>query len=325
MNSLTGQSKRQSKNLTQGRKAVFWNFARQDMLSAFITNASTRLDTSDLPMWRSAGLKMTEVGFLCPSNPLHPKYASESAMADDMISNALIWLLMKLVNFIAAGDDLPDTISPLGLGIRQQKLLEYWNGLDEQLSIWYEGLPETFHATAVRSADTGRTMEEKWFPRPMCASTMQSYHFARIQLLHNKPHLSTASPFTARQSERRPHSFPGTSLAARHASYASILQQSHTHAKEIVAIALGRSDEGARIHSVQPLWTAGLVLGGSADDAGAVDEETEGWRRSVVSQLRGIERDMGWASEYRVRSLLELWDLPDDWEMETEASVLTLI
>lgn len=306
-----------SRGLSQGRKAVFWNFARQDMLSAFINNTSTRLDTSDLPMWRSAGLQLTPEGYICPSDPQHPQYSKEKAMPDDIVSNALIWLLMKLVNFIAAGDDLPPAMSPLGHGVRQRELLEYWDGMDEQLRIWYEGLTESFHATAVRRTDVTGSIEEKWFPRPMCASTMQSYHFARIQLLHNKPHMSTAGPISARHASLAgPHTSAGTSLAARHASYASILQQSRTHAKEIVAIGLGRSDEGTRIHSVQPLWTAGLVLGISDDDE--VSEETETWRRSILSQLRGIERDMGWASEYRVQSLLELWHLPSNWGLETE-------
>ncbi|KAK4547110.1 hypothetical protein LTR36_001331 [Oleoguttula mirabilis] len=305
------------RGLSQGRKAVFWNFVRQDMLSAFINNTSTRLDTSDLPMWRSAGLKLTPEGYICPSDPQHPRYSKDNAMPDDIISNALIWLLMKLVNFIAAGDDLPEAVSPLGLGVRQRELLEYWEGMDEQLRVWYEGLPESFHATAVRRADVKGRAEQKWFPRPMCASTMQSYHFARIQLLHNKPHLSTAGPFSARAATPAgPHASPGTSLAARHASYASILQHSRTHAKEIVAIGLGRSDEGTRIHSVQPLWTAGLVLGISEDEEDS--EETVAWRRSIVSQLRGIERDMGWASEYRVQSLLELWDLPLAWGLGAE-------
>jgi len=313
---LTGGSTH-SKGLSRGRKAVFWNFARQDMLSAFINNTSTRLDTSDLPMWRSAGLKMTLEGFVCPSNPQHPDYVAENAMSEDTISNALIWLIMKLVNFIAAGDDLPDSMSPLGLGVRQRELLEYWDGLDEQLRVWYEGLPESFHAPVQHVVEMESVTKEKWFPRPMCAGAMQSYHFARIQLLHNKPHLTTATPFSTRQSALGLHASPGTSLAARHASYASILQQSRMHAEEIVAIGLGRSDEGTRIHSVQPLWTAGLVLG-VVDDDGEVSERTEQWRRTIISQLRGIERDMGWASEYRVQSLLDLWDLPNDWGAEDD-------
>ena len=299
--------------LSKGRKAVFWNFARQDMLSAFINNTSTRLDTADLTMWRSVGLKITSEGYVCPSNPLHPDFRSENAMPEDGVSNAFIWLSAKLVNFIAAGDGLPEAMSPLGLGVRQRELLEYWEGLDAQFTAWYDGLPDSFGATAVRVSDVELGIGESWYPRPMCASTMQWWHFARIQLLHNKPHLTTANP-VSRDLLTLGSAAGGTSLAARHASYTSILQQSCEHAKEIVSIGLGRSDEGTRIHSVQPLWTAGLVIGARED--GQVSKETLMWKRSIVSQLRGIERDMGWASEYRVRSLLELWKLPADWGLE---------
>lgn len=62
-----------------------------------------------------------------------------------MIANALVWLIMKLVNFIAAGDDFPHE---LGLGIRQKQLLDYWEGLEKQLDVWYEGLPDSFHPTS---------------------------------------------------------------------------------------------------------------------------------------------------------------------------------
>lgn len=295
------------RGLNPNRRAVFWNFARQDMLSAFINNTSTRLDTSDLGMWRSAGLKLTEEGFVCPSNRTHLKYVAENAMAEDIISNALIWLLSKLVNFIAAGDDVPEMLSPFGLGVRQRELLEYWEGLERQLSVWHDGLPDSFRVAATWTPETDLlSIPERWFPCPMCASTMQNYHFARIQLLHNKPHVTTG--------------LPTCGLAARHASYASILQQSRVHATEIVAIGLGRSDEGMRIHSVQPLWTAGLVLGNADGEDGLVKPETEMWRRSVVKQLRGIERDMGWASEYRVLGLLQLWGLPADWGGEEEVA-----
>ncbi|KAF2173342.1 hypothetical protein M409DRAFT_62867 [Zasmidium cellare ATCC 36951] len=298
------------RHLSQERRSVFWNYTRQDMLSAFINHTSTRLDTGDLSMWCSAGLKLTQEGFVSPSNPKHSQYAVEQAMGDDMISNALIWLVMKVVNFIAAGDDLPDGITPLGLGVRQRELLDYWESMEEQLRVWHEGLPDSFHATASIPSDR-ECGTEKWFPRHMCGSTMQWYHLARVQLLNNKPQLSTATPAQSLLGAGT----PGTSLAARYASYSSILHQSRFHAKEIVAISLGRSDESSRIHAVQPLWTAGLVLGNDddPDELGHVSAETGGWRRTIVELLRGIERDMGWASEYRVQSLLELWGLPSDW------------
>ena len=312
--SLDYGSEMPRQGLSKGRRAVFWCFARQDMLSAFINITSTRLETSDLAMWRSAGLKLTSEGFVCPSKPQHPDYKPENAMEDDLICNAFIWLLDKLVNFIAEGDDVPDSISPLGLGVRQRELLEYWESIDAQLKAWYDGLPDSFQATAVSQPESEMLgIEEKWYPRRMCASTMQWWHFARIQLLHNKPHLTTATP-SARSHLPLGLASGGTSLASRHASYASILQQSREHAKEIVAIHLGRSDEGVRIHGLQPLWTAGLVLGGSEDRQ--VNDETEMWRWSILRQLRGIERDMGWATDDRVRSLLELWRLSNDYGVE---------
>ncbi|KAM0717147.1 hypothetical protein Q7P37_006999 [Cladosporium fusiforme] len=312
---------------SKGRTAVFWNFARQDMLSAFINNTSTRLDTSDLTVWASAGLNLNSQGFICPSNPSHPAYDPAAAMSDDTIANALIWLTMKLVNFIAAGDEMPQSI----LGVRQHSLLAYWHEMEQQFRSWYEGLPPSFRAISIGAADDttndSHCQSERWFPRPLCASAMQTYHFARVQLLLNKPHISTGSPFSpgpkASNLDHRSTStdasfagsMPGSSLAARHASYALILKQSRFHAREIVAISRGwaRDDEACRIHSVQPLWTAGLVLGGSGgegnsgDGEGEVDDETRLWRREIVALLRGVEADMGWAADYRVRNLEGVW------------------
>ena len=95
-------------------------------------------------MWRSAGINISESGYIVPSNnPSH-----DEPMKDDMISNALVWLVMKLVNYIAAGDDVPTHMSPLGLGIRQKQLLEYWEGLDLQLTVWNNGLPDGFRPSA---------------------------------------------------------------------------------------------------------------------------------------------------------------------------------
>ncbi|KAM3415409.1 hypothetical protein BST61_g8935 [Cercospora zeina] len=292
------------RGLSLGRRAVFWNFARQDMLSAFINNTCTRSDTTDTTMWRSAGLNLTLDGFVVPSHPRHQDYDEDVAMGDDMISNALIWLLMKLVNFIAASDEAPEGISPLDLDTRHRELLNHWHDLNMQLTVWIDGLPDGFQATAVHVCDN-EWDTEKWFPRAMCASTMQWYHFARIQLLHNRPNVSTTSPAVP---ACRSAVAPGSSLTSQHGSYANIISQCRDHAKEVVAIANGRADEGTRVHSVQPLWTAGLVLGRNVDP-GPISNQCQAWRRTIVNLLRGIEYDMGWAAEYRVQGLMDLWAL----------------
>lgn len=45
---------------------------------------------------------------------------------------------------------------------------------------------------------------------------------------------------------------------------------------------------------------------------GEVSVEYEARRTTVLQLLRGIERDMGWAAEYRVRGLMELWGIDPD-------------
>ncbi|KAF2483912.1 hypothetical protein BDY17DRAFT_249552 [Neohortaea acidophila] len=302
--------------LSKGRRGVFWCFVRQDMLSAFINNTHTRVDTSDLAAWRSAGLKIAPDGFVYPSNPSHADYIAENAMADDMICNAFIWLLAKLVNFLVTPHSVTNQPSLIGPQTKRQNLFtETWEELDAQLQTWYDSLPDSFVASAIRQPENENRIEEKWFPKSMCASTMQWWHFARIQMLHNKPYVAPAPISSSDKSHLLGAATPGMNLAQQHANYASITRQCHEHAKEIVAIGLGRSDEGARVHSVQPLWTAGLVLG-MHDEKAEFGPQIDMWRRSIIEQLRGIETDTGWASEYRVHSLLELWGLPAYWQLE---------
>ncbi|THW34291.1 hypothetical protein D6D17_04250 [Aureobasidium pullulans] len=301
---------------TKGRRAVFWNICRQEMLNAFINNTSTRLDTTDLSMWRSAGLHISQAGYILPSNDS----AVHEPMTDDMISNALIWLMMKLVNFISAGDEFPHE---MGLGVRQIALLEYWEGLEQQLDVWFEGLPHSFRPSATEWPDKSNNdvrsatkVPRKWFARPMCASTMQSFHFAKIQLLLNKPHESTGTTHIKSSST---HSKGNTwSLAQRHASYASILRQSRKHAEEIVSIGLGLTNDSARIHSVQPLYTAGQVLGmresntrSAQTEEGHSPDEVDAMRGCILNLLQNIQRETGWATEYRMQQLLEEWGLPN--------------
>ncbi|KAI5207736.1 hypothetical protein E4T39_01813 [Aureobasidium subglaciale] len=269
---------------TKGRRAVFWNICRQEMLNAFINNTNTRLDTEDYEMWRSAGLHISQAGLVLPSNDP----AVQEPMADDMISNSLIWLMMKLVNFISAGDEFPHE---MGLGVRQRALLEYWEGLERQLDKWFEGLPHSFRPSATEWPD-------------------------KSNLLLNKPHESTGiKHIKPSGTNSRGNTW---SLAQRHASYASILRQSRKHAEEIVSIGLGLKNDSARIHSVQPLYTAGQVLGmwesnlkTTQVDEGNAPDEVDAMRGCVLNLLQSIQRETGWATEYRMQQLLEEWGLPN--------------
>lgn len=233
-----------------------------------------------------------EQGFIMPSNMAASSYLEEgdATMREDLVCNALVWLMAKLVNFMAAGDEIA---SPSGVswgGVSQRTLLEYWFSLRKQLQVWYDGLPPTFQPSArvtpshtpgqSPAKENAAMFSEVWYSIPMCAATMQTYHMSQILLFMNKPHESTQGRST---------------LVARMNSYQSVLATCQKHSREIVGISLARSDEAVRIHSVQPLFTAGQCLSDPRE------------RQVVLDLLRDIESDIGWATEYRVRQLFEQW------------------
>ncbi|TKA67000.1 hypothetical protein B0A49_06979 [Cryomyces minteri] len=239
--------------ISKARKATFWNIARQDMLAAFINNSHTRLNPEELSLWKEAGLMIDDQGYIVLSNTTESRLPEgESVMREDMISNALIWLVSKLVNYMAAGDQLPPEFAPFG----------------NQFQVWFDGLPLPFKPVAIISPTNDSNDIEA------------EARLAEIQLLHNKPHESTQGP---------------SSVYARHNSYASVVADAKAHSRRILAIALGRPEASVRIHSVQPLYAAGHCL----DDPGE--------RRLILRLLRDIEADTGWATEYRVKQLLEQW------------------
>ncbi|KAL8852495.1 MAG: hypothetical protein Q9221_002619 [Calogaya cf. arnoldii] len=84
---------------SQARKAIFWNFARQDLFAAFIYECRTRLDTDDISMWKDAGLLLDEHDQVVPSNTADVDLPEEEFMREDMSGNALIWLVSKMPSY----------------------------------------------------------------------------------------------------------------------------------------------------------------------------------------------------------------------------------
>lgn len=62
-------------------------------------------------------------------------------------------------------------------------------------------------------------------------------------------------------------------------------------------IALSRQTSSVRVHQTQPLFVAG---------------QRPAQRHVVLKLLRGVEIDLGWATENRVQQLLE--DCDGDWD-----------
>ncbi|KZM19632.1 uncharacterized protein EKO05_0004372 [Ascochyta rabiei] len=274
--------------ISKARRSTFWNIARQDMFAAFINKTRTHLDTEDLSLWKEAGLLIDDQGFLAPISITENGYSDDGA-----ISNALIWLMSKLINFMAAGDELPADTGMGWVGIPQSTLSDYWYHLRKQFQAWYDGLPMTFKPSArveptlapgrLLRGENEAMFPEVWYNIPMCASTMQTYHMSQILLFMNKPYESTQGRST---------------VCARLNSYQSVLAACQKHSREIVGISLAQSDDAVRIFSVQALFTAGQCLGDARE------------RQVVLDLIREIEADLGYSTEYRARQLTGQWQ----WE-----------
>ena len=259
------------------------------LMSLVINRKHTLLDPDDIGLWRDAGLQLDEEGLVIPSDRGNP-----NAMREDMISNALVWLLAKIINFLtrkgnaSAGETNTTTsgsdVSTAGLDVRR-----LWERLNMELDVWLGGLPDKFAPCARLKADrhvkanackSVSPFDEIWYHIPMCASTMQNYHFARMLLLDHTPE----------DSHR-----PLTTVIDHLKSYQPIADEMRFHGYEICGISMSRLEGSVRCHALQPLFVAGKFL----------TDECE--RRNILDLLRGIETDLGWATEYRVQELLDFW------------------
>ncbi|CAG8225058.1 unnamed protein product [Penicillium salamii] len=284
---------------------IFWSLARQDLLCAFISETFTRLDLKDVRLWQNVGLVTDEHGNLFPSPAASPFDTQNSlGIEEDMKSNELTWLLGKIANHLTAGDSIvpEDFILPREqrpyIGFTQELLNDRWEILMSELDKWYDCLPSTFTEAARTmgqgSSDPGHklaleTFEQIWFDLPLCAATVQSYHQARILLLVNQPQQSTAIRST---------------VSARLRAYRYALKEALYHAREICGINLANPTGPFRINSVQALFVAGQVFQGQRE------------QDAVLEILAGIERDLGWTTQYHVAKLIDEWGKRDEISLE---------
>ncbi|KAK5994494.1 Transcription activator AMTR1 [Cladobotryum mycophilum] len=153
---------------SRAQRAVFWNFAREDYLAAYINGVNTRLDTEDGQLWRWAGLPLDDQGCLGLTPSKEGIEMEKSPLSrEDLAANALVWLLSNLVNLLSCSEETP----------RHQ---QSWLGV----------------------LNTGARLPfpEIVYGLPSCAATMQHYHFAQLLLILHEP-LKTevgSAPATAR-------------------------------------------------------------------------------------------------------------------------------
>ncbi|KAJ5779852.1 hypothetical protein N7457_007572 [Penicillium paradoxum] len=281
-----------------GIRAAFWNFARQDYLGSYFTRSATHFDPENLPLWRAAGISIND------QKAFHVISNGSTLSQEDQAANGLIWLVTKVINFLARSKQVqlaqwtgsPPASSPEAQGAPASAAqLPYpdtdtWLKLSFEFQTWFENVPETFRSSVriERPKDISKNIEGCHLPFPeifhgltTCAATMQHYHFGRLALLLNRPADVISAPSTAFD---------------RLQGYREVTKEVEFRSREVSGIALGRPQGGVRIFMVPLLVAVGQCL------------ESPEEHQIIVDLLRGVEADLGWATEYAVRKLQDSWN-----------------
>lgn len=281
-----------------GIRASFWNFARQDYLGSYFTRSETHLDPRNLALWRAAGISIDE------QEKFHMVDSGSIGLsAEDQAANGLSWLVCKVVNFLAKSKQSQIaqwTGSPPGSASESPGAsadaseqsypnTNTWLDLSFQFQTWFEGVPETFRPCVriehprdlSKPSDGGQSpFPEVFYSLATCAATMQHYHFGRIGLLLNRPPDAVSAPSTAFD---------------RLQGYREVTKEVEYRSREVCGIALGRPQSEVRVYMVPLLFAVGQCLE-SADE-----------HQIIVDLLRGVEADVGWATEFAVQNLQSSW------------------
>ncbi|EAW07005.1 putative C6 finger domain protein [Aspergillus clavatus NRRL 1] len=284
---------------SHGAAASFFMLARFDYLGAYFPRTSTYFDQDNLTLWRAAGLPIDEQGNL----QLESGVSSRNPMMlqrEDLAANSLIWLLNKVLNFLAdtkrsqveqwVGQPPSAAPSPTVASPRSQPTTTTWLRLCFEFQTWVEKMPETFRPCLRldRPKDISKLPEISQMPFPeifygmtSCAAAMQQYHFGRLALLLNRPPDVISAPSTAFD---------------RLQGYRELTKEVDYRCKEICGIALGRPQGGVRIYMTPLLFAVGQCF------------ENPEERQIITDLLRGVEADLGWATGYQIQKLQTVWE-----------------
>ena len=282
--------------------AAFWNFAREDLLTAYAGHKVARLDTTDIALWNAAGLPICYEDFtLSNTIPLLDRLADEGSLAgrEEVFIAVLIWILMRVVNLVNSEPTAPSTASENfgtprsanspGSTESISHHAQQWQNLRGLLDGWYESLPITFDPYAEldhepEDGDIHHGIKKLFYSLPLAAAALSLYHFGQIQLILHQPVEITHS--------RTP--------ASRLRFLRAMTEESQSHARQICGITLGGPPAAVQRQLVQPLHLAGLCFEEAKD------------RRLVVDLLQGIGLEANCLTQPLIQDLHSEWGMAQD-------------
>lgn len=199
----------------------------------------------------------------------------------DMYANRAVYLCGQVVDLLCTSGKWEQRHTDLSRHMDASEYIAHWTRLFEVLERWYQDRPEemkpllTIPSPATPGNPTGshNPFQTLLYGNGPAVSGNQLYHTAALLMLKYRPsHIQFA---------KKPH---------------SILW----HARQICAISLSNNHHGCWTNSIQPLWVAGQHMSHPSE------------HEAILEIYKRIERETGWATEWRAQDLREYWGELDD-------------
>jgi len=189
----------------------------------------------------------------------------------DMYANHMVYLCGRVVDLLCTSGKWEQ---------RQQRsrriIVDYlseWTRLFSLVERWYANRPEEMKPL-LQIPNIAQPFATTLFGSGPAISGNQMYHTAALLMLKYKP------AQVSRKQQQQQQQQQGSLL---------------WHARQICAISISNEHHGAWTNSTQPLWIAGQQMSHASE------------HRAILAIYERIERETGWATQWRAEDLREFW------------------
>ncbi|KXS98488.1 hypothetical protein AC578_2603 [Pseudocercospora eumusae] len=185
----------------------------------------------------------------------------------DMYANHIVYLTAQVVDLLCSSGKWEQRHRNPTHRMDASEYLHQWTRLFELLDRWYNDRPEEMKVL-LHIMDESKPFPTLLYGNGPAVSGNQMYHTAALLMLKYKP--------SGVQFAKKPQ---------------SILW----HARQICAISISNDNHACWTNCVQPLWIAGQQMSHGSE------------HRAIIAILARIERELGWATQWRQDDLREYW------------------
>lgn len=189
----------------------------------------------------------------------------------DMYANHIVYLTAQVVDLLCSSGKWEQRHRNLAHRMDATEYLLQWTRLFELLDRWYNDRPEEMKvllSIPSTSRDESRPFPTLLYGNGPAVSGNQMYHTAALLMLKYKP---------------------------SHVQFAKKPRSILWHARQICAISISNNNHACWTNCVQPLWIAGQHMSHNSE------------HRAILEILARIERELGWATQWRMDDLREYW------------------